>query len=231
MQIKRTLVIQYWTQRTGDGKNWIEVGVLRGTPSRLGVRWIRDGKEVPNAEVPLDVGVLSAETLTKTVVAMHTSYVLAGIQERLRALPMFPAASTVLTTHLSDSFNSSLKLALTPSRSITVLVEPITGRFALSRPTAVSVHAEGGMNKDPKTVNEFLVRLKFNAVQEEVESRARSMGWEVLKMVTVKREELKMFFPSTTRYMTFMRREGWKKEWVVCVGYGEGGEAFYVSKM
>lgn len=234
-QIKRTLVIQYWTSRVGEGKSWIEVGVKRGAPgkpSRLGVRWMREGKEVRDQEVPLDVGVLSAEQLLKTVIAMHTSHILSKIQSRLRALPMiFPASSLQLTTHPTDSFNSSLKLTLTPSRSVRVLIEPITGRFALTRPTAMSTHAEAGANYDPSTVNDFLVRLKFLVLQEEIESRARSMGWEILKMVNVRREELKSFFPPMTRYMTYMRREGWRREWVVCVVLGDSGEGFYVSKM
>lgn len=233
-QIKRTLVVQYWTSRVGEGKSWIEVGAKRGAPgkpSRLGVRWMREGKEVKDTQVPLDIAVLSAEQLLKSVIALHTSHILTTIQNRLRALAMFPPTSLRLVTHATDSFNSFLQLTLTPSRSIRVLIEPITGRFALTRPTAVSIHAEAGMNGNPANVNELLVRLKFVVLQEEIESRARSMGWEILKMVNVRREELKMFFPSTTRYMTFMRREGWRREWVVCVVLGDGGEGFYVSKM
>lgn len=233
-QIKRTLVVQYWTTRAGEGKSWIEVGVKRGAagkPSRLGVRWMREGKEVKDQEVPLDIAVLSAEQLLKTVIAMHTSHILTSIRDKLLPLPMFPQSSLVLNTHPTDSFNSSLKLRLTPSRSIKVLIEPITGRFALQRPTAMSMQAAAGMNGDPALVNDLLVRLKFVVMQEEIESRARSMGWEILKMVNVRREELKHFFPSTTRYMTFMRRKGWKKEWVITVILGDTGESFFVSKM
>lgn len=52
---KRSLFIYYWTGRL-EVKNWIEIGVLRPRdkePSRLGVRWHRDGKEIKDVTVPI----------------------------------------------------------------------------------------------------------------------------------------------------------------------------------
>ena len=52
---KRTLMMYYWTGRP-DVRNWIEVGVMRPRdkePSRLGVRWYRDGREVKDVTVPI----------------------------------------------------------------------------------------------------------------------------------------------------------------------------------
>lgn len=232
-QIKRTLVIQYWTNRAGEGKSWIEVGVKRGVagkPSRLGVRWMREGKEVKDVEVPLNVAVLSAEELLKTVIALHTKWILTGIRDYFSPLPLFPPSSMQLNTHPTDSFNSFLKLRLTPSRAIKVLIEPITGRFALQKPGLLASSVEGRINQQPGQITELL-KLKFLVLQEEIESRARSMGWEILKMVSVRKEEFKTFFPPTTRYMTFMRRQGWSKEWVITIGLGNTGECFYVSRI
>lgn len=53
---KRTLRINYWVISRADSKSWIDVGVLAPTeklPSRLGVRWFRENKEVTDTEVPL----------------------------------------------------------------------------------------------------------------------------------------------------------------------------------
>ena len=52
---KRTLFLHYWTNRP-DVKNWIEIGVMRPRgkePSRLGVRWFRDSKEVKDVAIPI----------------------------------------------------------------------------------------------------------------------------------------------------------------------------------
>ncbi|CAZ83188.1 unnamed protein product [Tuber melanosporum] len=233
---KRTLVVQYWVSRVTEGatKSWIEVGIKRGTggrPSHVGVRWIRDGKAVQDQEVPLDVAVLSAENLIKTVVAMHTKHILTSIRGRLAHSPVFPLSAMVLTTHSTDSFNSSLKLQLTPSRPIKFLIEPITGRFALHPLTMVSTHVEAAMNNSPTGVEEVIIRLKFVLTQEEVETRARSMGWEVLKVLNIRKEELKGFFPNSTKYITYLRRKGWGKEWVVVMVLAETGQTWWVAKV
>ncbi|PWW75148.1 MED14-domain-containing protein [Tuber magnatum] len=225
---RRTLVVQYWISRAPEGetKSWIEVGVKRGTggrPSRLGVRWIRDGKAVQDQEVPLDVAVLSAENLIKTVIAMHTKHILTSIQSRLAHSPVFPLSAMVLTAHPTDSFNSSLKLQLTPSIPVKLLIEPITGRFALHPPAMAAAHAP--------TCIEDLIKLKFVLTQEEVETRARSMGWEVLKMLKFRKEELKGFFPSTTKYISYLRREGWGKEWVIAMVLADTGQTWWVAKV
>lgn len=52
---KRSLFIYYWAGRP-EVRNLIEVGVLRPRdkePSRLGVRWHRDSKEVKDTTVPI----------------------------------------------------------------------------------------------------------------------------------------------------------------------------------
>lgn len=53
---KRTLRINYWIMSRHDSKNWIDVGVLAPTeklPSRLGVKWFRESKEVTDVEIRL----------------------------------------------------------------------------------------------------------------------------------------------------------------------------------
>jgi mediator of RNA polymerase II transcription subunit 14 len=233
-QHRRTLVVQYWTNRFAEGKSWIEVGIKRGTgvkPSQIGVRWIREGKVVQDQEVPIDVAVLSAETLVKTVIAMHTKHILTSMRNRLANSLVFPQSSMVLTTHPTDSFNSSLILQLTPSLPMKILIEPITGRFAVRPPSIMTTQVEIGMNKSAMNIEELIVRLKFLVTQEEIESRARSMGWEILKMLNIRREELKAFFPSTTKYMTFLRRKGWGREWVVVMVLADTGESWWVAKV
>ncbi|KAA8909469.1 mediator complex subunit MED14-domain-containing protein [Sphaerosporella brunnea] len=233
-QVKRTLVIQYWPHKPAE-KSWIEVGVKRGLgqkPSRLGVRWMRDNVEMKDVEVPLDVAALSAETLMKTVIAMHTKHILATLRDRLAqsALLAVPGIMT-LEIHPTDSFDSYLKIQLTPSRECKVLVEPITGRFALRPPSEKAARVEYDMNGKPFNVHEALLRFKFIAMQDEVEHRARSMGWEILKSLNIRPEELKHNFPSNSRYMLYMRRKGWHKNWIITFVQQDSGESWWATEI
>ncbi|KAL7268399.1 mediator complex subunit [Rhizina undulata] len=239
-QVKKTLVIQYWTTRSVEGKSnaeaksWIEVGIRRGVggaPSRLGVRWIRDGREVKDVEVPLDAANLSAEGLVKRVVALHTKWLLHQTRERLIQSPLFSGnGRVVMRSHETDSFKSFLKIQITPSRTIKLLIEPITGKFAIQKPTPITTQIEQWMNTRNTPASEIF-RMKFHMMQEEIESRAKSMGWEILKMLKIPKEELKLFLPNTTRYISFMRRECWRKEWVVLVVLADAGESWWVAEV
>ena len=233
-QHKRTLVMQYWPHRV-VGKSWIEVGVKRGAgraPSRLGVRWIRDGAEVKDTEVQLDVANLSAETLVKTAIAMHTDHILTALQERLFRSPLSaPPSAVALVTHPTDSFESYLKIQLTPSRECKVLVEPVTGRYALQKPSERAAKMEYEMNSRPAQAADLLLRLRGTTMQEEVEQRAKRTGWEILKPLSIRPEELKQKFPSNTRYILHMRRKGWNKDWIVSFVQQDTGESWWVAEM
>lgn len=233
-QHKRTLAIQYWIHRLGE-KSWVEVGVRRGvgeSPSRLGVRWVCDAVEVKDVEVPLDVANLSAELLMKTVIAMHTTDILTTLRLKLARSALFAAAGVVtLKTHPTDSFESYLKIQLTPSRYCKVLIEPITGRFALQKPSERAAKLEYDMNTRPAHAHESLTRFKFLIMQEEVEHRARSMGWEILKTLNIRADELKRNFPSDSRYMLYMRRTGWDKSWILAFVQQDSGESWWATEM
>lgn len=239
--IKRTLVLQYWPQKSHDRpgpdqapKSWIEVGPRRGhgeNPSRIGVRWMRENKEVTDVEVPLDVENLSAETLMKTVTAMHANTILANIKEKVAAIiGAKNVGELILKAHPTDSFESYLEFQLTPSRTCRLLIEPITGRFALQPPANFTMHAESQMNANPRIAHDVLARLKLMATLEEVAGTAKSMGWEVLRTLNIRKEELKQFFPNM-RYMQYMRRKGWSKNWVVAFVVDEQQTSWWIVEM
>lgn len=244
--IKRTLTLQYWPQkgipeRPGPGqrndvpKSWIEVGPRRGIgqgPSWVGVRWMRENKQVTDVEVPVDASNLSAETLMKTVVAMHSNYILENIKNKV-ALSIGPSNSRqlALKMHPTDSFESYLEFQLTPSHKSRLLIEPITGRFALRPQTHLTIQAETQMNMAPHIAHETLIRLKFLATQEEVSEAAKSTGWEIARTLSIKKEELKQYFPSTTRYMLYLRRKGWSKNWMVTFVLEEQQCSWWITEM
>lgn len=234
-QLRRTLVIQYWPHKLGE-KSWMEVGVKRGInggPSRLGVRWMRDGTEIKDVEVPLDVATLSASTLIKTVIAMHTKHILETLQSKLCSSPLLAVPGVVtLTTHPTESFECYLTIRLTPSRELKVLIEPVTGRYALQKQSERAAMIEFDLNsRSNSSPPDLLLRFKYIAMQDEVEHRARSMGWEILKSLNIRPEELKRDFPPNSRYMLYMRRKGWRKDWILTFVQQDTGESWWATEM
>ncbi|KAF8456761.1 mediator complex subunit MED14-domain-containing protein [Kalaharituber pfeilii] len=237
---KRTLIIYYWTARS-DVRNWIEIGVMRPRgkePSRLGVRWHREGKEVKDVTVPINTKFVSAEELIKTVTALHAKHILTAIRDNLAAMPIFPQSCLSLMTSDTDSFKSSLNIQLTPTRLLTVQIEPITGRFALQQPHPRVMRAEGVLN-DPKSdlkpdwssMGQNFARLRFLMLQEEIEMRAKSTGWEIMKLMQIDPNTLKEWFGPATKYLTYMRRKSWKKNWIIVIVFGDLGESWWVAEI
>lgn len=239
-QHKRTLVIQYWPQRSGEQKSmeksWIEVGIKRGIkggPSRLGARWVREGQEMKDIEVPLDVANLSAEELVKTTISMHTKHILKTLQLKLYSIPLFKTPGTVtFVQHPTDSLETYLRIQLTPSKECKVLIEPITGRFAIQKPSEKAAKLEMDINNSPiARAADYVSRFRGLVLQEEVEQRARSMGWDVLKFLQLRKEELKPHFPTNTQYLLYIRRRGWLPNWVIAFVLSDTGESWWATQM
>ncbi|KAK6536735.1 mediator complex subunit [Arthrobotrys megalospora] len=236
--IKRTLVVQYWLGKPG-AKNWIEVGIRRGNPeqgisSSLSFRWMRDAKEAPITDITFDVENLSAESLLKSVIAKHTAYVLKSIYRHLNRLPNFSADHLDLQLTSDTSSLSKLTVQLTPSRDLTVIIEPITGRFALQRPSHMVIRGENGMNQLLDAANkahETISKIRFVTMQEEIELRAKSMGWEILKMLNPKIADLKKFFGSATMYIMYMRKKSWSDNWILAVSLGVTGDYWWIVEI
>lgn len=241
--LKRTLLLQYWPQKGNDRpgaetkvpSSWIEVGPERpkgSNPSKLGIRWMRENVKVTDVQVPIDLAQLSTDTLMKTVIAMHTNYILANIQEKLASITDARTPDDIkLEAHPSDSSESYLEFQLTPSQKCRLLIEPITGRFALKPPSALTMQAETTMNSSPQTAHELLLRLRFAASQDEVAEAAKGMGWDVLRTLNIKRDDLKRHLLINMRYILHMRRKGWSKNWVVTFVQNEQQSSWWILEM
>ncbi|RPB29099.1 MED14-domain-containing protein [Terfezia boudieri ATCC MYA-4762] len=234
---KRSLFIYYWTSRP-EVRNWIEIGILRPRdkePSRLGVRWHRDGKEVKDVTVPINTKNVSAEDLIKTVTALHAKYNLITIKDMLTPLPIFPPEALTLVTSDTDSFQSHLTVRITPTRLVKIQIEPITGRFALSKPNATIATAEHAMNhakpEDWGVMVQQIVRARFAVLQHEIMDRARSLGWEIMKIFNMDPQSVKQQLGSSVRYLTYMRRKGWNKNCMVVVAFSDSGESWWVTEV
>ncbi|KAK6355055.1 mediator complex subunit [Orbilia brochopaga] len=236
--IKRTLVVQYWLGKPGP-KNWIEIGIRKGIPdqsipSLLSLRWMREAKESKTTDIVFDVENLSAEALLKSVIARHTAVVLKHISRSLSQLPIFSANHLNLQIQPDPSELSKLVVQLTPSRNLTVIIEPITGRFALQRPSHMVIRGENTLNQFAEAAikaHETISRIRFMTMQEEIETRARSMGWEILKMLNPKMTDLKKYFGSATMYIMYLRKKSWSDNWILAVSLGVTGDFWWIVEI
>ncbi|KAI9775723.1 MAG: mediator complex subunit [Geoglossum umbratile] len=246
--VRRSLVLQYWLHRTG-GKSWVEIGLVSGKlrgkdgvlredgPSRIGLRWFREGKEVKNPPIVLQLGNLSMEAILKHVIALHTKHILTSIRDKLIELPLYArqSLSLSLSTSSTEPVDSSLKAELTPSRTLIVAIEPTAGRFALQPPSPPFAAAEMGLNtlKDPALeAPSRIAGLRCFVAQEEIESRARCSGWEPLRTFTPKAEDLKRIFPAKeSPRLSLFRRKSWSSKWLVGASIGMSGEDWWVFEL
>lgn len=233
--IKRSIKVKYWLARP-DAKCWIDIGIMapkKGEPSRLGVRWSKDGKEVEDEVVPINVGDLSAESVIKSAIALHTKYLLSQVHQKLLALPVFSASKLTLHTSTTDSSESYLKIMMTTNRHVTLSIEPISGRLLLRKSTQTINISEQVINNKPiSTVHEILDRLRRQILQEEIVNKAKSAGWEILKPINVKQDDLiKKLGATKDALFVYIRQRSWKKGWALVCVVSDAPEKWWIANM
>ncbi|KZF22367.1 MED14-domain-containing protein [Xylona heveae TC161] len=245
--VRRTLVLQYWTNRPG-GKSWIEIGIKSGrlkegkllpgeeSTSYLDIRWMRENREVKEIPITFDSANLSMEAILNKAIALHTTYILSSMHSRLSTLALFAQKSLALSLSTSDTepMSCSLQVQLTATETATILVEPTTGRFALNPPSLLFGRAEYELNRIVNPAADAfmpIANLRCLAVEQEVETRARCVGWKILKTMNLKQEEMKRIFPRDTLRISFFRRDGWLENFILAVSISMAGEIWWIAEI
>jgi mediator of RNA polymerase II transcription subunit 14 len=244
--LHRALSIQYWVDRYGrDGaRSWIILGVDSGkqndgfsrpnATSRISIRWFRDSKEVKDHNILLELTNISAEALLRTVISKHIFHILGSTHNSLRTKPLFMDRELSISFKLSESEpkEPELRVQLTRNDSITVTIEPVTGRFAISPASRLATEVEWKMNtqtRDPAAnAHEFIENLRCVTVNEEIISRALSVGWIPIRNPGFRKEDLKLVVPRDTLQLSWFRRPGWNREWVVALSASMSGERWWL---
>lgn len=228
--VHRSLVVQYWLNRPG-GKNWIELGVKRGSsknPSArpiknspyIALRWFRNGKEVPVVKANLHLGDLSLQRILSQVIAMHTSFIFEQIANRLRVGLIYSNRLLNLKNvpSVTEPLDATLLVQLTTSKAVKIIQEPVTGRFALLPSSSLYSHVEQRLNslQDPAgEATTHLANLRAVVSVEEVEMRALSYGWEVIRSLNPVQEAMRRLFPRKTLKIALFRRKSWSQAWIL----------------
>lgn len=244
--VHRTLVVQYWLSRRG-GKSWIEIGIKSGRRKdripeqgeaipHIALRWVRDSKEVKDPPLTIDLGELSMESIVKNVIALHSNYILQSIRDKLSedALYANNALSMTLSTSHMEPVHISLKVQLTPSKTLTAAIEPSSGAFTLRPTSPIFTRAERDINilqHPADDASTRLANLRWIVAQEDIASRARCTGWELVKGRQLKQEDMERWFPRDTLRVSFFRRKSWSSNWLVACTSSRGGESWWIIEV
>ena len=241
--VHRSLVVQYWLNRPG-GKNWVEIGIKRGKPARrlfptgagipyIALCWHRNGKEVLDTEILMDLNDLSMESILKDVITLHTNYIFRETKRRLREFPIYSNKFLSLKHKASttDPTECSLKVQLTASHPVELVQEPVSGAFALISSSILHRRMEGELNslRDPAVeVSSRIANLRCISAIEKIEERARVFGWHTLKRYTLTPETVRKYFGADVMRLVLLKPAKWEKNWILAATTSMRGDSWWV---
>ncbi|KAG5982243.1 hypothetical protein E4U55_002159 [Claviceps digitariae] len=243
--LNRALAIQYWTSRSAATglKSWVLIAVNSNrkptgkhdvnSTSQLVAKWYRDGKEVQETRPEFDVDELSMESLLTNIIAQHVGYILGSIYNRLMTAARFQGqeAGMVLRTSKTNPASSVLTMQVGCSEKLSLLLEPMTGAFALKPQSKFSMQPEhqlnNGNNPSEDGVN-CLEQVRCAVLEDEIHRRSTSMGWN-LRKAAMTAEELR----SVTKLRDWSRviwlcKAGWDSSWCVAVVLSLAGDQWWL---
>ena len=246
--IRRSLIIQYWSNRLG-AKNWLEIGIRKGAEKRftyaeisraipqLGIRCFRAGKEIADLTIDLRLGDLSMEAILKQVIAHHTSIILEGISKKLQAAPLYSSGSLKIRNRPSsfEPTAASLLVQVTTSKVIKLLQEPVTGRFAVQPNTQINQKLEFELNRVASPVSDCpnqVLYLRSLALQDEIaEIATAEYKWKHVRSLNPSKEIMRQTFPKGTQQTTFLRPPSWNDVWALAFTTNTEGDSWWIVQL
>ncbi|KAJ5496375.1 Mediator complex subunit Med14 [Penicillium fimorum] len=243
--LHRTLVVQYWPQRSGP-KSWLEIGVTSGHRggipsdpkpgiSQLGFRWMRDGQQVNSDAIRFNSGDLSMELILRSVIALHTSHLLSAAFTTLKKHILFSNHTLSLQASLSptEPGDCRLDVQLTASRSLRVSIEPMSGSITLCETPHVLERPDGDRGLYKSSIEEILsrvARLRCITAVDEIDSGTKALGLEPLNQRVLGLDPRKLFPPGVMRTAFFTHRL-WNRHWVAAATSSMDGDRWWLVQL
>ncbi|KAF2176366.1 MED14-domain-containing protein [Zopfia rhizophila CBS 207.26] len=242
--VHRSLVVQYWVNKPGK-KNWIEIGLSSGKPkngkvtwrgpgiSCLTVRWFRHGVEVKDVALDFDWNNLSMERMLRRVIALHIGHLMRTYKDQIIAQNAIRPGLTA-TTKLSDTEPGDCALEVSlgnQDNSTTVLVDPVTGRYALRPCTPRSAEAAHHINNDPHSnVPSTIARLLASTLQDFVYRHAQQLGWPEAKR-NLRSDVIKQSTKIEAMRYSLYRPQGWTSKWALASLIDASGVSWWILEL
>ncbi|TID13997.1 MED14-domain-containing protein [Venturia nashicola] len=250
-QVHRVLVVQYWTE-SPQPKSWLEIGIDSGRKgvrrlasdkdaitSFLKVRWMLNGKEVPDTTIPIGLKELSFEQLLKRVVALHVGHILQSTHSNLENIKAsLPAhAREIMKTNLARSDMETADTILTCQignhQAVTLTIDGVTGRPVISPANAVAAMAQSDLENQKDSANMHMVLMRYLAydIQDSIYRQAERSGWRLMKLA-VNEEDVKSKMGVGVLRHGFYHARGWKAtKWYIAYSVTLSGESWWAAEM
>lgn len=243
--LNRALSIQYWTGRstTTGSKSWVLVAVNSNrkpngrddstSTSQLVAKWYRDNKEVKDVEIKFETNELSVEALLTNVIARHVEHILTSIHDKLLTAARFKnrEASMVLKVSKTDPAFSVLTTQVGHSGEASVLLEPMTGVYALKPPSRFTIQPEHQLNNGKIPAEDgvnCLETLRCAIMEDELHRRATLMGWFVRKPAITTDELRSAIKVRDWTRAIWLQKDGWGSNWFVVVVLSLSGDEWWL---
>ncbi|CAG8222734.1 unnamed protein product [Penicillium olsonii] len=243
--LHRTLVVQYWPQRSGL-KSWLEIGVKSGNQaassttskpgvSHLGLRWTRDGQQVSSDPIKFDTNNLSMEHILRSVIALHTSQLISAAFNTLKKHLLFAHHKLSLKAQLSsmEPGDCRLDVQLTASRSLRVSIEPMSGSIVFCGAPNMLDRLDGDRAVYKSSIEEILSRiakLRCLTAVNEIETGTKALGLESVNPNVLGLESRKLFPPGVMRTAFFTHRL-WNRQWVAAATSSMDGDRWWLVQL
>jgi mediator of RNA polymerase II transcription subunit 14 len=238
--VHRELVVQYWIDRPGK-KSWLEIGIAnnklkkgktswRGPPiPSITVRWFRQGQEVKDAALKLDLRQLSFERLIKRVISLHTNKILQATRE-------FFHSGIAVNSGLSESEPTDCKLQVTlgaSTNSITLSLETVTGAYILQPATALAAMAEKAFNqgREPKQIANVVTQLLAQTLRDLVQKYAQQLGWHQIARQALRLDLIKAVVKLDILQYVMYSPRGWSPNWAFVSVIDPSGTSWWIFEI
>ena len=245
--LRRTLVVQYWSNRPGP-KSWIEIGVSKtfskngqDTGAKFGpslcLRWFRENSETDPGGVRFDLHALCMETILCSITSLHISHFLLSTYSKLCGCRLYAqhGLQVSISTSAIEPGDCWLGIEITKTKQLKATMDPVTG-LTLLRATPPPINRLGVESILDKTITEDLYsricRIRCSAVRDEVESHLTLAGWELINSQHVKQADIRQLFPpGTSRYIVFAMRKQWHRDWLVAFTSSIDGDNWWIVQL
>lgn len=239
-KVHREVVVQYWTDRPGK-KNWLEFGTTSNRPKNgkitwrgppipsLTVRWFRQGKEVVDFNLRIDSKDLSMERILKRVIAVHTTQILQSTKECFN-----PGLDVHSKSSEFEPTECCLKAALgTPSNSVTLSIEPVTGSYIMQPASALSARAEFAMNhgREPAHIAGILTSMLSQTLRDKIQKIAQQVGWQRITRQALRLEAVRAAVNSEALEYSMYSPRGWTSNWTLAAVVSTSGESWWIFEL
>ena len=238
--LRRDLVVEYWHGRDTK-KSWIEISVRSGRGSEsesrtnpyLGVRWFREGKEVHEFELDVDIAEISFESILLQVIAQHVNCILEAVYDRLTAAELFQEGGLLveMSTSSSEPKDCGLGVHMTKDMHVLATIDPVTGSIVLSPASDRMNRLQSDLNRSRVKGEDLIPRLlNFRCVlaEDSILYGTKDTCWQRLDAFRPMTNDVRSLFGVPMARVNVFRHLYWSRDYLLAITNNVNGDRLWI---